>query len=91
MGGTKKRVFILKTAKLTKRKIMTTEEILKKFNISLIYDHAIYFEDLKDTAFGVLAEDTNYMIKNIGKKGYPSITTQEIEENLKILRGVLNG
>jgi hypothetical protein len=68
---------------------MKTEDILKKEKIELIYNHAIYFEEIEDTVYGVLAEDTNYMIQNIGKRDYPSISVTEIEENLTLLKDIL--
>ena len=65
-----------------------TSDILKVFKISLIYEHAIYFEELEDTAYGVLAEDTNYMIRNIEK--YSTITVEKIDENLQLLKTIIN-
>ena len=62
------------------------EEFLKQHKLELIYEHAIYFEELEDTAYGVLAEDTNYMIRNIGKH---RITAEAIEENLKLLKKIV--
>ena len=35
------------------------DELLKKYKVELIHNHAIYFIELEDTAYGVLAEDTN--------------------------------
>ena len=67
---------------------MKTKEILKKYNIELVYDHAIYFADKKDTAYGILAEDTNYIIKNIEQlqKIHPKEKIEkDIEENISLL------
>jgi len=60
---------------------------LKTHNLVLIHNHAIYFKELDDTAFGVLAEDTNYMIRNIGK--HSEISIEEIEKNLKLLEEII--
>jgi len=66
---------------------LSTDEILKKYKLTLVYEHAIYFEELGDTVYGVLAEDTNYMIRNIGK--HSEITVEAIGENLKLLKIII--
>lgn len=63
------------------------ESILQKHKLTLVYEHAIYFKELEDTVHGVLAEDTNYMIRNIGK--HSEITISSIEENLKLLKTII--
>lgn len=68
---------------------MKTEEILKKYKIELVYNHAIYFTVQDDTVYGVLAEDTNYMIKNIEQ--LQKIHTiekieKDIEERISLLQ-----
>jgi len=61
-------------------------DFLKTHNLVLIHNHAIYFKELDDTAFGVLAEDTNYMIRNIGTF---EISIEKIEENLELLKKII--
>ena len=68
---------------------MKMNKILKKYNLALVYNHAIYFKELDDTVFGVLAEDTNYMIRNIGKHKHSEITIEKIEENLELLKKII--
>ena len=65
----------------------TMNDFLKTHNLVLIHNHAIYFKELDDTAFGVLAEDTNYMIRNIGKRS--KISIEEIETNLQLLEKII--
>lgn len=66
---------------------MSSEELIEKHELSLVYEHAIYFKDLEDTAYGVLAEAINYMIRNIGK--HSEISIEEIEKNLALLREIV--
>jgi len=69
---------------------LTTKEILEKYKLELVYHHAIYFYELEETVFGVLAEDTNYMIRNYGKEDCcPAITIEAIEENLELLKQII--
>ena len=67
----------------------TMNKLLKKFKIELVYNHAIYFQKLEDSAFGILAEDTNYMIRNYGKIGYENIKLDSIEENIELLKKII--
>ena len=60
---------------------MKKEEIEEKYNLKSVYNHMIYFNDLEDYAVGVLAEDTNYLIRN-----YSSKYKKELEENIKLLK-----
>jgi len=69
---------------------LSTKEILKKYRLELVFNHAIYFYDLEETVVGTLAEDTNYMIRNYGKEDYSSaITIESIEENLELLKEII--
>jgi len=63
------------------------EVILELHDLVLVFNHAIYFKKLEETVYGVLAEDTNYMIQNIGK--YSEISIEEIERNLEQLREII--
>ena len=61
------------------------DKFCKKNNIELIYTHMIYFNDLDDYSVGVLAEDTNDLIRHMKTE------KEEIKalENLKLLREFL--
>ena len=68
-------------------KIRNTASLLDIYKIDLIQNHGIYFEEFGDSALGVLAEDTNYMIRNIAKN--KEITIREIESNLEQLKDIV--
>lgn len=63
------------------------DEILKKWNIELVYKHMIAWLDENgeqyDYSVGVLAEDTNYMIRHVESD---NIKVGEINANLKLLK-----
>ncbi len=62
----------------------TVEELEQEYNIKLIENHMIYFCDKDDYCVGVLAEDTNFMIRNqIDNKGD---IYEKIDENIKLLK-----
>ena len=63
------------------------KEFCENSSIRLIENHMIVFTDIEDYSVGVLAEDTNYMIRNmdsisIGKEEIK----EKIKENLNLLR-----
>lgn len=60
---------------------MKKEQLEKKYNLKCVNNHMIFFNDLEDYAVGVLAEDTNYLIRNYSPK-----YKKELEENIKLLK-----
>ena len=64
------------------------EEFCANSSIRLIENHMIVFTDIEDYSVGVLAEDTNYMIRNMDSIGGEEIK-KKIKENLNLLRNWL--
>jgi hypothetical protein len=74
-----KKIFRKKVAeKMTKK----AKEFCKKNGLELVNNHMIYFTNLEDYSVGVLAEDTNYLIKNMSTKEEEN----QAKENLDLLR-----
>lgn len=69
--------------KYKEEEISSLRNLLKKHSIELMGNFGIYFTDIKDYAVGILAEDTNSIIRKEEKTVEELL---EIEKNLKLLR-----
>jgi len=60
------------------------EELTK--DIELIYEHGIYFKDIDNDVYGVLAEDTNFLIRDFENQSNKKEVLKQIEENIELLK-----
>jgi len=58
------------------------KEFCRKNKVELVNNHMIYFTNLEDYSVGVLAKDTNYLIKSMSTKEEEN----QAVENLNLLK-----